>query len=284
MERIVLFRFHAHAAVCRNRLRLLRLFNPGVKVYGLYGGPDEDLPAFRQALAHELEGIFSIPGRGGNWHWRHSDLALQRWYREVGRRLPFDVLHVVEWDLLLLDSLAHIYGGIDPRGLGLSRLVALKEVEQVWWWSSRSPWREEVQELLAQVRRDYDYRAEPFSCIAGGACLPREFLEQYSRLEIPPLVNDEFRLPLFAQILGFSLYDTGFYSHLPSDNQQFFNLKVEIPTARIRRELRQLNGWRVFHPYYRVFTRLVDADWGANLCYDTRRWARRTVKSLMGRK
>ncbi|HNX98466.1 MAG TPA: hypothetical protein PKK12_12370, partial [Candidatus Aminicenantes bacterium] len=64
---------------------------------------------------------------------------------------------------------------------------------------------------------------------------------------------------------------------------RFFNLKTEIPTALIRRELRQRDGWRVFHPYYGVFTRLVDAELGATLCHDAGRWVRRTVKSLMGR-
>ncbi len=283
MERIVLFRFHAYPAVCRNRLQLLRLFNPGISIFGLYGGPDRGLPRFRRALGDDLEHLFAIPDRPGDWKWRHSDLALSLWYREFGHRLSFDTLHLIEWDMLLLDSLAGIYRGIDPRGLGLSRLVAIKEVEQKWWWACRSPWREELKELLALVRRDYGYDQEPFSCIAGGACFPREFIERYSRLEIPPLVNDEARLPLFAQILGFPLGDTGFYSHLPSANHQFFNLKKTIPTARIRRELGKSDGWRVFHPYYRVFDRLVEGGGSFNLRHDFRTAAKRIMKFVLGR-
>ena len=48
--RVILFRFYNQFDVCRERLRLLRHFNPDVPIYGLYGGPPEDWHDARQSV------------------------------------------------------------------------------------------------------------------------------------------------------------------------------------------------------------------------------------------
>jgi hypothetical protein len=44
MKRIILFRFHERAEVCRNRLDLLKRHNPEAAIYGLYGGNESSYP------------------------------------------------------------------------------------------------------------------------------------------------------------------------------------------------------------------------------------------------
>jgi len=50
MKRIILFRFHTNVDICKNRLRLLKKYNPEVKIFGLFGGQERDLEKFQKIL------------------------------------------------------------------------------------------------------------------------------------------------------------------------------------------------------------------------------------------
>src|SRR5450759_351978 len=83
----------------------------------------------------------------------------------------------------------------------------------------------------------------------AGLCLPKSFLEKYSAIEIPELGNDELRLPLFSQILGFKLYDTGLKKEwFDKKEEEFFNCyKFYISSSSITKELARPSGRRAFH-------------------------------------
>lgn len=271
MKRIVLFRFHENSSVCRNRIQLLRLFNPDVRIFGLYGGDEGNFYKFRNKLGKELDHIYCVTGVSDEWKWKNSDLAVRRWFMDYGKQLSFDMLHVIEWDMLFFNSISEIYKHIPEDGIGLSGLILLKEIEHVWSWTSREPFRSEWNKLLSYARGTFNYMAEPYACIAGGACLSKEFLKEYARTDIPELCNDELRLPLFAQILGINIYDTGLYKWYDKNEEDFFNVEVrEIKSATIKNELRRPSGRRIFHPYRKIFCHLIDCNRWYNAYRKTR--------------
>jgi len=88
-------------------------------------------------------------------------------------------------------------------------------------------------------------------------------------------------MPLFSQILGFKLYDTGFYRWFDKDEEKFFNIEIEeIKSNIIKRELSKPSGRRVFHPYRRVFSQsMVDYNRWYNIYIS----AKNTAKKLLCR-
>jgi len=240
-----------------NRIQLLRLFNPTIRIFGLFGGDEKYYQNIKKSLGNELEHIYCIPGKSAKWNWRNGDLALKLWYRDYGKDLLFDMLHIIEWDLLVLNSISQVYKCIPENGVGLSGLTLLKNMDKEWYWTTKEPYKTEWEKLLAFVKDKYNYNMELYACIAGGACFPKAFIEKYSATDIPELCNDEARLPLFAQIFGFKLYDTGIYNRFNVDEFKYFNLKQQINTQIILKEISTVEGKRVFHPYYKVFCKLA---------------------------
>jgi hypothetical protein len=255
VRRIVLFRFHQNQAVCRNRLDLLRRHNPGTPLYGLYGGDETLFPRVAQSIGQEFSHLYCLSGKTAAWKWLHGDLAVREWHRAVGRELEFDMLHVVEWDLLLLDSLDRLYGGVLRSGIGVTALVPLRQIADRWGWTQTPRWVAQWEKLLAYSRAKFGHAAEPQASLGPGLCLPKEFLDLYANCDVPPLCHDEVRLPLFAQNLGFKLYDTNFYrGWFDEQEEAYFNCtNKEIGLGVIRAELGDPAGRRAFHPYRQVY-------------------------------
>ena len=249
-----MFRCHAQPFICKNRLILLKKFNPHVPIFGLFGGEEKKYPEFKNKLKPYLENIYCIREKTGFWKRLNGDLAVRLWYRDIGKTLSFDMLHVVEWDLLLFDSLDKIYSDIPQDCIGLTALTALKNVENKWALTSKEPYKSQWQTLFKFAQDKSGYRQEPFASQGPGPCLPRRFLEKYSSTEIPDFSNDELRLPLFSQIFGFKLYDTGLQKKwFDKEEEKFFNCnKVDIDTSTIKKELSLSSGRRAFHPFRKL--------------------------------
>jgi hypothetical protein len=263
MQRAILFRFHNHLRVCRNHVQLLATFNPGTPIFGVFGGPERLFPLLRHwtraIFGSAVTNLYCISGQSRQWKWANSDLVVRLWYRDVGRQYPFDVLHVVEWDLALFAPLAEAYARVPPDGVGLTGLTPLAAVEDRWGWTAEEPHRTEWRELLEFARTRLGYDLAPYACIGPGVCFPRAFLERYLDIDLPPLCHDELRLPLLAQILGFRLYDTGFFRRwFDADETRFFNADtVAVDSAVMKDELSKPSGRRAFHPS----RDLVRASW-----------------------
>lgn len=255
MRRIALFRFHENQAVCRSRLELLRRHNPGTPVYGLYGGDEALFPRVARSIGQELTHLYCLSGKTAGWKWLNGDLAVREWHRAVGKELEFDMLHVVEWDLLLLDSLERLYGGVPRGGVGVTALVPLRQIAERWGWTQEPRWVAQWEKLLSYSRVRYGYEAEPHASLGPGLSLPKEFLDLYADCDVPQLCHDEVRLPLFAQSLGFELYDTGFYrGWFDAQEESYFNCtNKEIEPGVIRAELADPAGRRAFHPFRQVY-------------------------------
>jgi Glycosyl transferase family 2 len=255
MRRIALLQFHKDWEICRNRAQLLRTLNPGLEIHGLFGGDPEKLEAARHALGAELDSLYLLRHPDREWKWKNTDLAVRSWYRDVGAELEFDVVHSVQWDLLLLAPLSGLYRDVPGDSLGLSGITTVDAIADRWHWTQNEPHRSELVQLKDLVRHRFGYEAPFRACLGPGYCLPRKFLDAYARADVPELGHDEIRLPLFAAILGFDAADTGFYPRwFDTLEERFFNAASDdIDERLIRLELARPRGRRAFHPFRREF-------------------------------
>jgi len=285
MKRIIVFRFHDHPMICQNRLKCLKQFNPSVKIYGLFGGIEKDFLKFHRKLMPWLEHCYCIRNKTRDWNWKNGDLALRSWFKDFGNTLSFDMLHLIEWDLLMVNDLETIYKGIPRNALGLTSFLPIQDVASQWVWTSKEPYKSEFDAIITWAKDTYNYNLNPYGAQGPGICIPKRFLELYSSIEIPELCNDEVRIPLLGQIFGFDIYDTHFCNNwfMEQDHQIFHCQTQSYPEVRlstVRRELAKPSGSRVFHPF-RTIMILNRMDYIKRLLIATSRMARSSAKRFL---
>jgi len=251
-QRLVVFRCDRDPLVCRSRVRLLRRLNPDVPIYGLFGG-DSEVRALGFRLGGraflDLDGLYR-PQHDGYWSWKNGDLALAAWYRDVGNGLKFDLAHLVEWDLLLLEPLERAYASVPPAAVGLTAVTPVAEIGGSWPWLAGAEREREWDRLRAWARESLGYGGAERACLGVGPCFPRSFLARYSALDVPEFCNDELRLPLLAEALGYRVVDTGFRRWNDPEADPYFNIgKMTITQSAVDAEWRREDGRRVFHPF-----------------------------------
>jgi hypothetical protein len=263
----VLFWFYRDLPLCRNRAELLRRDNPGVDIYGLYGGDTRDAPRFREALAPLLDDFWSFDEPAApKWKWLHGDLMLAAWYEARGRELEWDHVFVVQWDMLLLEPVAELVPDLAPDDVLLSGVRPVRDVEPAWVWS-KGGHEPEYRAFLEKLEATYG-PVEPMSCVFVVACLPRALLAAYRDLD-GDTGYIEYRLPTLARALGLRLVDDErFAAWRPADatsgpatrRQRFLNgsrRAVLLPSILLERS--REDGARVFHPYHGLYP--VSAKW-----------------------
>jgi hypothetical protein len=251
-RRIAVFRFDRDPTLCRAAVSRLRALNPGVPVHGLYGaGPGLRQYAVRLCARPVLRLDSCYPvGHEGRWNWKNGDLALLEWHRDVGRRLDFDVLHLVEWDLDLLAPLAAVYRSVPAGAVALTCLTPVSDLIGRWEWLTGPDRLRDWEALLDHARTRWGHTGEPLACLGVGPAFPRAFLDAYAALEPPEHCHDELRLPLAVQALGFPLVDTGFRRRWDDPGEDaFFNVGGRpVQPATVAAEGAAPDGRRAFHP------------------------------------
>lgn len=204
IKRIILFRFHDHFNVCRNHLAIIKKYNPGIEIYGLYGGEQKNFP---EAKKLPLKHLWMVPLDDPYWKWTSGDLCVRWWFKEFGKTVKFDMLHIVEWDLILLESMKKQFAHVH-EGVAISGTTPMARIYNTWDWVAPRRGRKEWLRLKKFVTKKFNYRDKPLVGIFGGASMSRKFLERYSQIEVPSLCNDEVRVPLFAQAFHMPVHNT----------------------------------------------------------------------------
>lgn len=255
MNRAVLLRFHKDPQLVQNRIELLRYFNPNLPIYGLYGGIPEEFESFANQLTG-LDHIATLDITDPNIKWRFSDFSILSWFEQHGKFLPFDVLHISEYDLVMLESMEKIYPYFPDQQppvylTGLKPLAEVK-VRSNWFTNQDFPVAECL-ELEQLFKNKYGLK-NLLGSKSPGSTLTKEFLMGYAQLDLPLIGFDEMRQPAIAQILGIEIKDTGFCREFwdEPDNPDFHlfntdNVEIKLETMITAYQTGQQLA---FHPVY----------------------------------
>lgn len=256
----ILFWCYRDEALCENRLRLLRRRNPGVPLYGLYGGPAEDASSFSRRLGRLLDDFWPYPaGDDRDWKWRNGDLVLTRWFTDRGSALAWDHVFVAQWDLVVTAPLDGWLPALGADEMLLSGVRPVREVAPWWRWTRWEETRAEYDALVALVTARYGAVDDPMCCQFIVQVAPRAFFERYSGIEQRELGFLEYKVPIYAQAFGLRLVpDTCFRPWWPEDPataqaprreklMHAWGSEVRLPVMLA--EAHRPGGRRAFHPY-----------------------------------
>ncbi len=213
------------------------MFNPDTDIYGLYGGASENIS---QAKSLPLKHVWEIPLDDPYWKWINGDLCIRWWFKDFGKSVKFDMLHVFEWDMVLLESVEKLLGHI-KTGVALSGLKRVSDILETSYWVGPRRGRGEWELLLAFVQNTFNYASDPVVGIFGGASLSREFLERYAKIDVQSWCNDEIRTAIFAQCFNMPVADTNLRS-------QNFDSNYRECISQDAVYEKYLNGVTAFHP------------------------------------
>ncbi|MDX2230095.1 MAG: hypothetical protein NW220_10680 [Leptolyngbyaceae cyanobacterium bins.349] len=279
MKLAILFWFYKESEVCQNRLEILRRHNPTTPIYGLYGGDLARVDHYKSVLSPYLDDFYVFSeAKDAYWKWVQGDLMITQWFRDRGHELEWDTIIIVQWDMLVFGPVEQLFATLQPEQILLSGLRPIAEVEAEWQWTSPRvrDRREQYLEFCQHIRKTYDYQQDPLGCLFIVIALPRNFLKQYAQVPEPELGFLEYRIPMYAQILGTPFCtehpyrawwvdaDPLFWAKNPlrrvinsvvlKFNPNPLNpAKREISLIAIGRHLLTHNGARIFHPYEQLF-------------------------------
>ena len=250
MSRIaILYIYHDRAAMCASRLRVLRALNPGVDIYGLYGGTRERRAEFA-AVEALLDDAWACEHGDGPWRWRNIDKMMDLWYQERGQYRDWSVLFEHQADLLVANSVS-TYTALTPGPrdmLFYRNPLGFRVLERLQW-----PWlsvgldelRGFMNHLHARYGSDEAFCGQNiFFTIAS-----RSFFEEFIGQVFPVPGVVEYRSPSLARAAGYRLVDY----HPPQADVNCMSFATgHQPLERVLSELASATGARMFH-------RVIDA-------------------------
>ena len=259
----ILFWFYKAPDICLDRVELLRKHNPNTLIFGLFGGEPSSVTEFDE-VNRQLDDLYVFrQDRPALWKWMNGDLMIRDWYSERGKRLIWDSIVVVQWDMVVAGPVTTIFSMVEHDELLLSGLRPISEIEASWKWvrPERPKNREAYQHFLAEITEQHDLPSEPLACLFIVAVIPRSFLMLYSAIPILEHGFVEYRLPIYAQVFG-----TTFCTEHPfrpwwngieprGRGQTLIAIRQQIPISTLGSNLLSKSGARIFHPFHRPFPR-----------------------------
>lgn len=252
----ILFWYYKEPDICLERVRLLRRLNPDMPIFGLYGGEPAEFGDFERRLVPWLDDNWAFhDNRDGEWKWRHGDRMISLWHLEHGQRLDWDTLIIMQWDMLALAPVQHIFKPLYRNEIYLPGLRPLDEIESRFYWTR--PDTEVYDDYLqfkAWLVQHYGYNGPQQACQFLTAALPRSFLDSYAVMPRPELGFLEYKLPAYATVFGTPIRDfpdlrvSWFGAHPPGRRCVLTTAKLDIPAATIAGEALTPGGARLFHP------------------------------------
>ncbi len=257
MQLAILFWFYKEIEVCENHLELLEKYNPNLKIYGLFGGEKNEATKYEKRLGKYLDNFYISPHDDSDWKWINGDLMILDWYKNRGKNLEWDSIAVVQWDILIFDSIEKQFSEMKKKEIFLSGTKVLdKETENRWSWTK--PEGEERKNYLGfidYIKDKFNYVGETLCCLFIFQIFPRIFFEKYLTVKDRKIGMLEYKIPMYAKIFNIPFFkkDLGVWWFELGDSKDFpLNAKTkEIEKAFIEKELVKQDGFRMFHPYYK---------------------------------
>jgi hypothetical protein len=257
MKPDVLFWFYKDFETCRERLQRLRKRNEGVRVFALYGGPLLEAEIAQNVLHKWVDDFYVYPQeKNSYWKWKHGDQMITTWYMERGQYLKWETIFIVQWDMLILDSLEKLFLGLQPHEILLSGFRPISTVSS--WWPWANPTNSDLLSFKELLRNKFNYEGELFVCLFIVICLPRVFLEKYVAAGHPEIGFLEYKIPTMAHVFGVPVcnkhnFEPWWRANPATKNvprrQRILNaVGEEVSLLVILQELMNSDGKRLFHP------------------------------------
>lgn len=257
MDLAILFWFYKGPNICENRLQLLKKYNPNLKIFGLYGGKISEADKYKKRLGKYLDDFYVFTANTDkDWKWMNGDLMILDWYEKRGRNFYWDSIVIVQWDTLVFDSLNKRFVGIKKGEIFISAMREIDNyIESKWnWIKIGSKERRNYINFLNYVKRRYGYKNKPLCSLFIFEIFPRVFLDKYLTVKNKEIGMLEYKIPIFAQIFGIPFYRKDIGVTWRANGQTPLNaIPKEIPGAYIKKQLAQKDGWRIFHPYFKIW-------------------------------
>ncbi len=256
MELAILFWFYKEPEICKNRLELLKKHNPDLKIFGLFGGLQEEAEEYQRTLGSFLDDFYVSPFEDPNYKWIHGDLGILDWYDKRGRYLSWDSIVVIQWDMLVFDSLKKQFARMKKGEIFLSGLKRMdKETENRWSWTKLdSQHRDDYEGFMEYVRINYSYEKPLPICLFILEIFPRLFFDKYLTVKKKELGMLEYKVPTYAEIFKIPFFEKDVGIWWFQDVPKPLNARgQEISITYINSELRKKGGWRIFHPYFKTW-------------------------------
>lgn len=261
MKLAIIFWFYKEADVCINRLELIKQHNPKIKIYGLYGGNLKDASFYQKKLGKYLDNFFvsTLCNKRRDWKWINGDLMILDWYQNRGKNLSnWDSVLVVQWDALVLGDIKKQFPGIKKDEVFISGTRILdNNVESKWHWTKPgSKRRNNFLRFKKYVEKKYDYKNKLWCSLFILQVFPKSFFKKWNLIENKELGMLEYKIPTYAKILNFSFYkrNLGIWWFSKKVEKLPLNARPkEIGKEFIDKELKKKNGYRIFHPYFKIW-------------------------------
>lgn len=255
MENIILFRFHSDFEICKERIKILKHFNPNLPILGLYGGPKENFEEAKKILGNSLINIQISSSENRNYKWFHADQTLKEWFQNYGKDINFKFLFDYESDIFTLAPLKTLYPEISDSTIALSALEEFEKVESIWNWTSESPHKEAFNKLCEFMETTYKVKKPKYASLGPGPYFSKKFLSDFSNSEQPkelidPVVS-EIIYPFYAEALGYKMVNTNLHPGWFDEQKaaKYFNCEnIKIEKETIIEEGKSPRGRRAFHP------------------------------------
>jgi hypothetical protein len=255
MNLSILFWFYKDVDVCKNRLQLLKKYNPDSKVYGLFGGDQKDVEIFKNELGTLLDDFYVSPFEDPDWKWINGDLMILDWYLNRGNTLDWDSVVLAQWDMLVFDSLKNQFPGLQKDQIFFSGLRTLDEnTESRWDWTSTPEDRPNYLRFVTYIENTYGYTDRCLATLFIMQVFPRLFFEKYAEVKDREIGMLEYKIPTYAKIFNIPFYEKDLgVNWFETEPKPMNAIPEEIERTYILDELSKESGWRLFHPYYKVW-------------------------------
>lgn len=253
----VLFWFYREPDICENRLQLLKKHNSDLKIFGLYGGEISKTDEYKNKIGRYLDDFYVFTASPDeDWKWINGDLMILDWYDKRGRNLDWDSIAVVQWDMLVFDSLSRQFADMKKDEIFLSGVRAIdEELENKWSWIKfGGEDRGNYLNFLDYVKEKYNYNSKPLASLFIFQIFPRTFLDKYLTIENKGVGMLEYKTPIYSQIFNIPFYEKDIGVKWYSNEPKPLNaIPREISGIYIKEQLAKKDGWRMFHPYYKFW-------------------------------
>ena len=253
----ILFIYHSAFAECQNRIELLRLINPGVPIYALFGGERRDLKE-AQKMIELVDNHWHYPGEeDAKWKWLNVDIMVADWFMDCGQALPWEKLIIYPWDTLCLRPLNDFAAEVTKNNQVLiyPQVKLISELKKNNWWWANQP---ECQEFVECVQ-NYFGRVPSKKALIGRAMFLVVFTK-FAFAKIAPILRDfpgmcEYRFATLLKMMRVSIISTqllSIYEPNMYDKRYANFLKEEISFKTVYETFKMNDEITLFHPVYKL--------------------------------